>query len=110
MRKVSVGKQLTGGSTTVMYTVPTGYRASWSLLYLVNHTIVAKNFTVEWRDANNDLIVNVFLNYPLTASNFLKMDGGSWVMLEEGHTVTIIAETGADADVICSFELERNNA
>lgn len=109
IRKVSVGKQLASGSTTIMYTVPTGYRASWNLLFLTNHTTTSKTFTVEWRDVNNNLIVNVFLSYPLTGKEFLKMDGGSWVQLEEGHTITIIAETGADADAICSFELERNN-
>lgn len=37
-------------------------------------------------------------------------DSGAWVMLEEGDTVTVSAEAGSDANAICSFELERNNA
>jgi hypothetical protein len=88
------------------------YNNSGAITFTVtsNATSVNTASTIVARDASNNLIVNVFLDYPLTGKNFLKMDGESWVLLEEGHTVTIIAETGADADAICSFELERNNA
>ena len=110
MRKVSVGKELVAGSNTTMYTVPDGYRASWNLLYMINNTASSKNFTVEWRDASNNLVCHVFQNYPLNAKEYLKFDGGAWVNLESGHTIHIIAEAGSDADAIVSLELERNNA
>ena len=110
MRKVSVGKELVQGSNTIMYTVPDGYRASWNLLYMINNTASAKTFTVEWRDANNNLVCHVFSNYPLNSKSYLMFDSGAWVNLESGHTIHIIAEAGSDADAIVSLELERNNA
>ena len=110
MRKVSVGKELVAGSNTIMYTVPDGYRASWNLLYMINNTASAKTFTVEWRDANNNLVCHVFSNYPLSSKSYLMFDSGAWVNLESGHTIHIIAEAGSDADAIVSLELERNNA
>ena len=109
IRKISVGKELAAGSNTIMYEVPAGYRASWGLLYMINNTASSKTFTVEWRDASNNLICHVFFNYPISAKNFIMFDSGQWVMLEEGHTIHIIAEAGSDADAIVSLELERNN-
>jgi hypothetical protein len=110
MRKVSVGKPIPSGSSTVFYTVPDGYRASWTLLYAVNHTANAKNLTVTWYDKSENTSIDVFYNYPLAAKAYLMFDGGAWVMLEEGDTVTITGESGIDGDAIVSFEVERNNA
>ena len=110
MRKVSVGKHLTAGSSDLFYTVPDGYRASWVLMYCINNTASAKNITATWYDASAGTTIHIFNNYPLAAKNYILFDSGAWVMLEEGDTVTIGAESGADADCICSFELERNNA
>lgn len=109
-RKVSVGKELVAGNNTIMYTVPDGYRASWNLLFMTNNTASSKLFTVEWLDKNNNLICHVFQNYPISSKSYLMFDSGAWVNMEEGQTVRIHAEAGADADAICSFEVERNNA
>ena len=108
-RKVSVGKHLVGGTTYTMYTVPTGYRASWNLLYMINNTASSKAFTVSWMDAEDNLICHVFQSYPISSKTNLMFDGGAWVNMEEGHYITIQAESGSDADAICSFILERNN-
>lgn len=110
MRKVSVGKHLTAGGSDLFYTVPEGYRASWVLLYAINNTASAKTLSATWHDASTNTNIHVFMNYPLSSKNYILFDSGAWVMLEEGDTVTISVETGADADAICSFELERNNA
>ena len=110
MRKVSVGKHLTAGGSDLFYTVPDGYRASWTLLYCINNTASAKNITAVWHDASTNHDIHIFENYPVSAKNFIMFDSGAWVMLEEGDTITISAETGSSADAVCSFELERNNA
>ena len=110
MRKVSVGKHLTAGTNQLIYTVPTGYRASWVLLYAINNTASSKALTVTWHDASDNHDIHVFNAYPLSAKAYLMFDSGAWAMLEEGDTVHINIESGADADAICSFELERNNA
>lgn len=110
MRKVSVGKHLTAGGSDLFFTCPDGYRASWVLLYCINNTASAKNISAVWHDASASTDIHIFSNYPLSAKNYILFDSGAWVMLEEGDTVTVSAESGADADAICSFELERNNA
>lgn len=109
IRKVSVGKTLTAGGSDLIYTVPDGYRASWNLSYVINNTSSAKNITITWHDKSSNDDIHIVLNYPLSAKEYLKFDGGAWVMLEEGDTVTISAEAGSSAEAICSFELERNN-
>lgn len=110
MRKVSVGKHLTAGGSDLFYTVPDGYRASWNLLYCINNTASAKNINCIWHDASANADIYVFKNYPLAASSYIMFDSGAWVNLEEGDTITVSAEAGSDANAICSFELERNNA
>ena len=45
---VSVGNTLAGGSTTVVYKVPTGYAAKWNLMYLHNTTGSTKHITAKW--------------------------------------------------------------
>lgn len=110
VRKVSSGKRLTAGGSDLFFTVPTGYRASWVMLYCINNTPQAKAITAIWHKASDNTDVYVFQNYPLSASNFILFDSGAWVMLEEGDTVTLSAEAGASADAICSFELFRNNS
>ena len=109
MRKVSVGKPIPSGSSTLFYTVPDGYRASWTLLYAINHTSSAKALTVTWYDKSTDTSIDIFYNYPLSASNYVMFDGGAWVMLEEGDTITVTGASGMDGDAIVSLELERNN-
>lgn len=108
-RKVSSGKHLTAGGSDLMYTVPKGYRAAWTLLYAINNTASAKNFSASWHDASTGSTIHIFDSYPLSAKNYIMFDSGAWVMLEEGDTITLTAEAGSNMDAICSFELERNN-
>ena len=111
MRKVSVGREITDTTEYTLYTVPTGYRASWNLLYLINNTASAKGFTVTWYDADDNEVAHVFLNYPVSANDYIMFNSGAWVNLEENQYITVKCEdSGAHGDVIASFEVERNNA
>jgi hypothetical protein len=110
MRKVSVGREISDTTEYTLYTVPAGYRASWNLLYLINNTASAKGFTVTWKDENGDDVAHVFLDFPVSANQYIMFNSGAWVNLESGHSVTVKCEdSGAHGDVIASFELERNN-
>lgn len=110
MRKVSVGRELTDTVEHILYIVPTGYRASWNLLYLINNTASAKPFTVTWKDATGTTVAHIFNSYPVSANQYIMFNSGAWVNLEEGHSVTVKCnDTGAHGDVVASFELERNN-
>jgi hypothetical protein len=110
MRPLSVGKNLVANTKTTLFTVPTRQIAKWTLLWAVNNTASAKNFTAWWYDKSENIEVRVILNYPLAAKTFLKFDGGAYVALEEGDEIRVQAETGADCSVLCTFELEATSA
>lgn len=110
MRPISVGKNLTAATKTTLFAVPTRQVAKWSLLWAVNNTASAKNFTAWWYDKSENTEVAIVVAYPLAAKTFLKFDGGSYVTLEEGDEVRVEVEAGATCSVICTFELESISA
>lgn len=107
MREVSVGNNLTAGSKTTVYTVPTGYYVKWNLCYINNATGVNKTISAWWYDKSINTEIIVINNYPLTSGEFLKFDGGAFVVLEEGDEVRIQSETGSTMSSINTFELIR---
>ena len=110
MRPVSVGKNLTAATKTTLFVVPTRQVAKWTLMWAVNNTASAKNFSAWWYDKSTNTEVAVIITYPLAAKTFLKFDGGAYVALEEGDEIRVEVEAGATASVICTFELEATSA
>jgi len=108
MRPVSVGSILTTTTKTTVYTVPTGYYAMWNLAYAVNHSGNNKFVDIIWYDASTNEEYFVVDNYVLSPTQFLKFDGGAYVVLEEGDQVRVQVESGATMNVINTFELHRN--
>lgn len=107
MRSVSVGNNLTAGTKTTAYTVPSGYYAKWNLCYVVNATGVNKTLDVAWYDASTATEVVILSGYPITAKEFVKFDGGAYVVLEEGDKVYLTAEAGSTMSATNTFELYR---
>jgi len=106
-RSVSVGKNLVPDAKTVMYTVPDGYIGKWSLLYALNGTASAKDFNSWWYDKSTDTEIYITHNYSINAANFLKFDGGAYVILEEGDEIRVKIESGAtNASCVVTLELE----
>ena len=103
-RPVSVGVNLTPATLTTVYRVPTGYFAKWNLMYLFNNTGSTKTISVYWRDssASQDIYV---MDSGVSSKNYIRMDGGAYVVLEEGDTVMMTSETGSSFSTICTFEL-----
>jgi hypothetical protein len=110
MRPLSVGKNLVAATKTTLFTVPARQIAKWNLMWAVNNTASAKNFSAWWYDKSTDTEIAVIVAYPLAAKTFLKFDGGSYVTLEEGDEVRVEVETGATASVLCTFELEATSS
>ena len=107
MRQVSVGNNLTAATKTTVYTVPTGYYALWNLCYVVNHTGNNKYVDVFWYDKSTTTEIKVLDNYVLSPSQFLKFDGGAYIVLEEGDEIRVESETGSTMSVINTFEVLR---
>ena len=106
MREVSVGLNLTAGALTTVYTVPTGYYAKWNLMYLFNNTGSTKSITVYWHDASTSADIYV-QNGTIAGGGYVRMDGGAYVVLEEGDTVKMQSEADSAFSTICTFELIR---
>lgn len=106
MREVSVGLNLTADTLTTVYTVPTGYYAKWNLMYLFNNSGSTKSITVYWHDASTSS--NIYVqNGTIANGSYVRMDGGAYVVLEEGDSVKMQSEAGSAFSTICTFELIR---
>ena len=105
MREISVGKNLTGGVKTTIYTVPTGYYAKWNLLYVSNHAGVNQTVTAAWYDSSTNTEVIVIDAYPLDPKSFLKFDGGAYVVLEEGDQIRVTSQSGSTMSCIATLEV-----
>lgn len=107
MREFSVGNNLTAATKTTVYTVPTGYYAKWNLCYVVNNTGNNKAISAWWYDSSAATEITVLSGYILSPTQFIKFDGGAYVVLEEGDQIRLESESGSTMSAINTFELIR---
>lgn len=107
MREVSVGHNLTADTKTTVYTVPTGYYAKWNLCYVVNNTGNNKTISAWWYDISTGTEYAVLSGYVLSPTQFIKFDGGAYVVLEEGDQIRLKSELASTMSSINTFELIR---
>jgi hypothetical protein len=103
-RPVSVGLNLSSATATTIYTVPTGYFAKWNLMYIFNNSGSTKTISVYWRDSSASTNIYVY-NSGVSSKEYVRMDGGAYVVMEEGDTVVMQDEAGSSFSTICTFEL-----
>jgi hypothetical protein len=104
-RPVTIGMNLTAGTLTTIYTVPVGYIAKWNLMYVFNGTGSTKTFTAYWHDASTSADIYVLSNNSVSSKEYVRMDGGAYVTMEEGDKVMMQSEAGSTFSTICTFEL-----
>lgn len=109
IRPVTVGLNLTADTLTTVYTVPVGYYAKWNLMYLFNGTGSTKHATVYWTDSSAAANIYVLNQNTVSSKEYLRIDGGAYVVMEEGDTVKMITEAGSTFSTICTFELIRKD-
>jgi len=107
MREYSVGTILNNTTKTTIYKVPVGYYAKWNLGYVVNHSGNNKFIDLVWYDSSANTEFYVLDNYILSPTQFVKFDGGAYVVLEEGDEVRAQAEASSTFHLINTFELLR---
>jgi hypothetical protein len=107
MREYSVGTILSNTTKTTIYTVPVGYYAKWNLGYVVNHSGNNKTIDLVWYDSSENKEFYVLDNYTLSPTQFVKFDGGAYVVLEEGDEVRAQADSSATFHLINTFDLIR---
>lgn len=103
-RPVTIGLNLSAGVTTTVYTVPVGYFAKWSLMYLFNNSGSTKNIAVHWHDSSTSADIFV-MDSSVSSKNYVRMDGGAYVVLEENDTIVMLSELGSSFSTLCTFEL-----
>ena len=106
MRPVSVGVNLTPNTKTTIFTMPPRQIGNWILLYALNGTSSAKDFNCWWYDKSTNTEIYIIHNYNINARNFLRIDSGGYVVLEEGDEIRAQIDTGAtNASCIVTVEL-----
>lgn len=110
MKPFSVGVNLTPATKTLLYTIPSNYYGKWNLLYAHNSTSSAKAFSAWWYDKSTNTEIAIVDGYPLPAKEYLKFDGGAYVVLEEGDEIRVQVEAGASASCLITVELHQKNA
>jgi hypothetical protein len=103
-RPYSVGNILTSTAQVTAYTVPTGYYAKWNLCYAVNHAGNNKTIDVIWYDSSTNTEYYVLDNYDLSPTEFIKFDGGAYIVLEEGDQIRVQAAADSIIHVLNTFE------
>ena len=104
MKEISVGVAAVPTTKTTIYTVPANHYARWSLVYAHNTTSSSKWFTAIWYDKSADSEIKIADQYPLPAKEYLKIDGGAYVILEEGDEIRVQAET-TTVSCLVTFEI-----
>lgn len=106
MRPISVGVSPTAATLTTVYTVPTGYYAKFTVMYIHNTGGSTKNITVQWYDASTATSHDILTSYNFTSKQYLQFDGGAYIVLEEGDKIQLTTEAGSTFSFIATFEVD----
>ena len=105
MRPISVGVEPTAATLTTVYTVPTGYYAKFTVMYIHNTGGSTKHITVVWNDASAATSYDIRTEYNFTSKQYLQFDGNAYIVLEEGDKIQITTEAGSTFSFIATFEV-----
>jgi hypothetical protein len=103
MRPISVGVNPTAGTTTTVYTVPTGYYALFNLLYVHNTGANNKFLTVQWYDASANTSIDILTQVTYTAKQYSQFDN-AYIVFEEGDQLRVTPESTSAFAIIATFE------
>jgi hypothetical protein len=103
MRPISVGINPTAGTTTTVYTVPTGYYALFNLLYVHNTGANNKYLTVQWYDASAAASIDILTQVPYTCKTYTQFSD-AYVVMEEGDQLRVTPEATSSFAIIATFE------
>jgi hypothetical protein len=106
VRPVSVGVSPTAATLTTAYTVPTGYYAKFTVMYIHNTGGNTKSITVQWYDASTATTLDILSAYTLTSKQYLEFNGVAYIVLEEGDKIQITTEASSTFSFIATFEVQ----
>ena len=105
--KHTIGLQLTAGVDNTVLTVPAGYKAEVSLLFISNLDANNKTTTAYWEHGHdpNHKIYIIDL-YPMASHSFVQFSNGS-IILQSGDKFVVKPEAGATQSVLLTFDLRK---
>jgi hypothetical protein len=106
VRPVSVGINPTAATLTTVYTVPTGYYAKFTVMYIHNTGGSTKSITVQWYDASSASTLDILTAYTLTSKEYLEFNGVAYIVLEEGDRIQLTTEAASTFSFIATFEVQ----
>jgi len=106
VRPVSVGINPTANTLTTVYTVPTGYYAKFTVMYIHNTGGNTKSITVQWYDSSTATTLDILTNYDFTSKQYLQFDGNAYIVLEEGDRIQITTQSASTFSFIATFEVQ----
>ena len=107
--KHSIGKLLTAGVANTLFTVPAGYKAEVSLLFVSNHTGNNKTISAYWQHAHDAAHqIRIIDGYLLAATEFLKFDG-STIVMQTGDSLVFTPEAASEMSAIATIDLYKEN-
>ena len=108
MKLISIGKNLTAGVETVIYTVPEGYQATFNLMYIHNSGGGTKHLTVKWQNTKDSIDTLILQERDFTSKEYFQFTGyGSGVVLQERDQIKMTPQSGATFSIICTVLLEK---
>lgn len=105
----SLGDNLTAGSSNTIFTVPNGYEARVTMVYITNNTGSSKSFSASWFDSGTE--IPFAASKSLNSKDFIQYGGefGEFLVMDEGDYMTITPEAGSTFVSIVSFILLKHD-
>lgn len=95
---------ITDTTLTTILTVPSGYVAYWTLLFISNHAGSTKSVTVYWDKATGtDLYIVDDKN--IGSKDYVQFNGGT-IVLQPGDSIMAQAEASCNFGIACTVELQ----
>lgn len=105
--KHSIGITLPAATNTTVFTVPLGYVAELTFLYIYNDSGSTKTVTAYWEHAHNPSHqIHLLTDVPVNTKTVILYDTLS-VVFNQGDKLVINPETGADMSIIVTFDLRK---
>ena len=109
MRELTVGSNLTAGSSNTVYKIPKGCKGIATLLMISNAGGNSKSVTATWYDSSDATSVTIVAGHSIGAGSYLMFDQGRMVM-DEFDELRITPESGSTFSVIFTVELVQSTA
>lgn len=104
----SIGKNLTAGTANTLFTVPTGYEARVTMLFVANAAASGSDgYSAQWHDGAT---ITFQSNKHLTHGTYDQFGGeGAFLVMTEGDYLTVTPDAGSTFTAIVSFTLIKSD-